>query len=127
MSIIRFEHEGDFSNTLRFFNKLLKRDYLNIAEKYAQQGVDALKQATPKRSGYTAESWGYRIESSKGKTTITFTNSNVHDGVNIALILQYGHGTRNGGYVTGIDYINPALQPVFDKIADEAWNEVIKL
>lgn len=125
MPAITFKNKGDFSKTLRFFNKLLRRDYLNVAEKYAQKGLAALKDATPKESGRTSEAWNYIIESNSDTVKITYTNSNIVKGVNIAIILQYGHGTRNGGYVAGRDYINPAIQPIFDQIADEAWNEVI--
>lgn len=124
---IRFKHKGDFSKTERFFNKLLSRDYLNVAEKYAKAGVEALAAATPVDTGETAASWNYRIESGQGKTEIIFTNSHVEKGVNIAIILQYGHGTRNGGYVVGRDYINPAIQPVFDDIVKDAWEEVVKI
>lgn len=125
MLSIKFKHKGDFSKTLKFFNRLLNRDYLNIAEQYAKEGLLALKQATPKKSGYTAECWSYRIESNNNAVSITYTNSHFEKGVNIAIILQYGHGTRNGGYVVGIDYINPALKPVFDKISNDAWNEIV--
>ena len=122
--LISFKHKGDFSKTLRFFNKVLQRDYLNILDKYGQEGVARLREATPKDTGLTAESWSYVITSDKNNTTITWVNSNVNKHVNIALILQYGHATRHGGWVEGIDYINPALQPVFDKMADEAWREI---
>ena len=87
----------------------------------------ALSSATPVRTGLTANSWYYEIEHQNGSVSITFNNSNVNKGVPIAIILQYGHGTRNGGWVQGRDYINPAIQPVFDRIAKEAWEEVTKL
>lgn len=122
-----FRHKGDFSKTEKFFNSLLKLDYLNVLERYGQAGVAALASATPKDSGLTAASWDYEITHNGKKTTIAFTNSNISNGVNIAIILQYGHGTRNGGYVAGRDYINPAIQPIFDKIANEAWREVTNL
>lgn len=124
---ITFRHKGDFSKTEKFFCSLLKFDYLDVLERYAKEGVAALASATPKDSGLTASSWGYEITHNKKETSITFTNSNVHDGVNIAIVLQYGHGTRNGGYVVGRDYINPAIQPIFDKIANAAWKEVKNL
>lgn len=124
---ITFRHKGDFSKTEKFFNRLLKRDYLNVLERYGRAGVDALAAATPKDSGETAASWHYEIDHNGKETTIAFTNSHVNKGVNIAIILQYGHGTRNGGYVQGRDYINPAIQPIFDKIADDAWKEVTSL
>lgn len=127
MSGIMFRHKGDFSKTEKFFNSLLKLDYLNVLERYGQAGVAALASATPKDSGLTAASWDYEITHNGKETTIAFTNSNISNGVNIAIILQYGHGTRNGGYVAGRDFINPAIQPIFDKIANEAWREVTNL
>ncbi|MEY8395876.1 HK97 gp10 family phage protein [Lachnospiraceae bacterium 45-P1] len=127
MSGITFRHKGDFSKTEKFFNSLLKLDYLNVLERYGQAGVAALASATPKDSGLTAASWDYEITHNGKETTIAFTNSNISNGVNIAIILQYGHGTKGGGYVAGRDYINPAIQPIFDKMANEAWREVTNL
>lgn len=127
MSGITFRHKGDFSKTEKFFNSLLKLDYLNVLERYGQAGVAALASATPKDSGLTAASWDYEITHNGKETTIVFTNSNISNGVNIAIILQYGHGTKGGGYVAGRDYINPAIQPIFDKMANEAWREVTNL
>lgn len=127
MSGITFRHKGDFSKTEKFFNSLLKLDYLNVLERYGQAGVVALASATPKDSGLTAASWDYEITHNGKETTIAFTNSNISNGVNIAIILQYGHGTKGGGYVAGRDYINPAIQPIFDKMANEAWREVTNL
>lgn len=124
--MIKITHKGDFSKTEKFFNAVRNRDYLKVLSKYGQDGVSALSSVTPRDTGKTASSWGYEITDDGSKTIIAFTNSNVNRGVNIALILQYGHGTRNGGYVAGRDYINPAIQPVFDKMADEAWKEVTK-
>lgn len=121
---ITFTHKGDFSKTEQFLNKLMKRDYLNVLDKYGQQGVEALRAATPRRTGVTANSWSYEITQSGDKTTISWTNSNRVNGVPIAIILQYGHGTRNGGFVQGRDYINPALRPIFEAIANDAWKEV---
>ena len=127
MSGITFRHKGDFSKTEKFFNSLLKLDYLNVLERYGQAGVAALAAATPRDSGLTAASWDYEITHNGKETTIAFTNSNISNGVNIAIILQYGHGTKGGGYVAGRDYINPAIQPIFDKMANEAWREVTNL
>lgn len=124
MSLISFKHKGDFSKTERFLNKIKGREYLNILEKYGQLGVEALSESTPVDSGKTASSWTYEIERSSSSTTISWLNTNVNQGVNIAIILQYGHGTGTGGYVVGIDYVNPAMKPVFEKIAEEAWKEV---
>ena len=123
---ITFVQKGDFSNTERFFKDALSEDYLKVLDKYGQAGVNALASATPKDSGYTASCWNYEIETGNGETSIYFTNSHMNKGVSIAVILQYGHGTRNGGYVRGRDYINPAIQPVFDTIADTAWKEITK-
>ena len=127
MGLITFEKKGDFSKTFKFFNKLLRRDYLNILDKYGKEGVERLREYTPKDTGLTSESWYYEISHNKDSTTISWLNSNVNNYVNIAIILQYGHATRNGGWVEGVDYINPALKPIFDKMANEAWNEVTKL
>lgn len=121
---VYFTHKGNFNKVEKYFNKLLNREYLNIIDQYAQQGLAALRSATPKDSGMTADCWSYEIRSEIGATSLVFTNSNVNKGVNIAVILQYGHGTRNGGYVQGIDYINPALEPVFQQIADACFKEV---
>lgn len=125
MSLIRITQKGDFSLTFRFLKKLKERRFLKRIESFGQVGVDALMQATPKRSGKTSESWGYEVHYTSSSITITWTNSNINKGRNIAVLIQYGHGTRNGGYVQGIDYINPAMRPIFEKIADEAWLEVI--
>lgn len=121
---IKFIHKGDFKKTDRFLNKMKKQDYLKILNKYGQIGVQALSNATPVDSGTTAASWNFEVKSSRTGATIYWTNSNINRGVNIAVILQYGHGTGTGGYVQCRDYINPAMRPVFDKIADEAWKEV---
>ena len=122
--MIRFKHSGDFKQTEKFFVQARKASYLPILEKYGQDGVNALMAATPVRTGKTASSWGYEITENERGPVIHWTNSNVNDGVNIALILQYGHGTGTGGYVQGIDYINPAIRPIFEKIANDAWREV---
>ena len=124
-SLIRITTKGDFNNTFRFLNKMSKFQINKILEKYGQMGVEALRSATPVDSGKTAESWGYEISIRKEGATIHWTNTNQNKGVYIAVILQYGHGTGTGGYVKGVDYINPAIRPVFDKIAEEAWMEVV--
>lgn len=125
--MIKFKHKGDFSKTIKYMNSAKKAVDFKMLEKYAQQGVNALKAATPVDTGVTANSWYYEIEKTKNSITIKFNNSNIVRGVPIAIILQYGHGTRNGGYVTGRDYINPAIQPIFEKITNDAWKEVTKL
>lgn len=122
--MITFSHQGDFSSTEKFLKKAAKADFMKNLEKYGRMGVEALRSATPSRTGKTAASWGYEIERSGSTFTIYWTNSNKNGNVNIAVILQYGHGTGTGGYVKGRDYINPAIRPVFDKIAEEAWKEV---
>lgn len=125
--MIKVTHKGDFSKATRYLEKVKEKARLDILDKYGQLGVAALASATPVESGLTANSWYYEVESKNGKSTITFYNSNVQNGVSIAVILQYGHGTGTGGWVNGRDYINPAIQPLFDKIVEEAWREVIKL
>lgn len=124
---ISFKHKGDFSNLTSFLEKAKDAVHLGSLDKYGREGVAALAAATPIDSGETAASWDYEIQNGNGTASITFTNSNIHDGVPIAIILQYGHGTRNGGWVEGRDYINPAIQPVFDKIVEDAWKEVTQL
>lgn len=103
-----------------------KRDARRILNKYGQKGVDLLRQATPKRTGKTAASWSYEISETKGRYEIVWLNSNINKGVNIALIIQYGHGTRQGAYVKGVDYINPVLQDVFEEMAEDLWKEVVR-
>ena len=125
--MISFRQKGDFSKLTNFLERAKETVYLGDLNKYGRQGVAALASATPIDSGETAESWYYKIENNKESATITFYNSNVQNGVPIAIILQYGHGTRNGGWVEGRDYINPAIQPIFDQIVDDAWREVNKL
>lgn len=125
--MISFRHKGDFSKLTRYFERVKESVKLGLLDKYGRQGVAALSSATPVESGLTASSWGYEITQGNGSAKITFTNSNFNKGVPIAIILQYGHGTGTGGWVQGRDYINPAIQPVFDEIVDEAWREVTKL
>lgn len=124
--MIRFEQKGDFSKTERLLERNKDIDYLAILDKYGSAGVAALSGTTPVRTGLTANSWGYEIVKEKNSYSIYWTNSNIQNGVVIAVILQYGHGTRNGGFVQGRDYINPALKSVFDEIANDAWREVCR-
>lgn len=124
--MIRFRHKGDFSKATRYLERVKGVFKLSILDKYGREGVDALASATPKESGETATSWYYTITNENGIAKITFSNSHVNKGVPIAIILQYGHGTGTGGWVEGRDYINPAIQPIFDKIANDAWREVTK-
>ena len=125
--MISFGQKGDFSKLSSYLRRQMNRKRFGILDKYGKEGVAALASATPVDSGLTAKSWYYEIKQVNGYTTISFNNSNIQDGVPIAIILQYGHGTRNGGWVQGRDYINPAIQPIFDKIAESAWREVTKL
>ena len=122
--MITIETKGSFKGIESFFIRMTKREYLKALDKYGKAGVAALASATPRDTGKTAGSWYYEVSVGQESASITFYNSNVNQGVNIAIILQYGHGTRTGGYVQGRDYINPAIQPVFDKITEEAWKEV---
>lgn len=124
--MINIKQKGDFKNLSSFLEKTKEKLNLGLLDKYGREGVAALQAATPKDTGNTSESWYYKIERKNGSVSLTFHNSNQNKGVPIAIILQYGHATRNGGYVEGVDYINPALRPIFDKIAEEAWKEVKK-
>lgn len=124
--MINFRQKGDFSKLTRFLERAKESVKIGDLDKYGREGVAALSSATPIDSGKTANSWSYEITNKDGSVIITFNNSNIQNGVPIAIILQYGHGTRNGGWVQGRDYINPAIQPVFDEIVDKAWREVTK-
>lgn len=125
--MITFRQKGDFSKLSKFMEKAKEIVNISCLDKYGQEGVEALSSATPKDTGTTARSWRYEIERRNGSVALVFKNTNIQNGVPIAIILQYGHATRNGGWVQGRDYINPAIQPIFDKIADEAWKEVRNL
>ena len=117
---------GDLSKTMKFLNRLQNKEYLNILSTYGKRGVEALRAATPKDTGKTADSWYYEIKQDRNQTTINWCNSYVNDGVVIAMLLQYGHGTGTGGYVQGTDYINPAMRAIFDDLANECWKEVTR-
>lgn len=121
---VTFKHRGSFRRSERFLNTIKGSRYLNILDRYGQMGVNALASATPKDTGKTASCWIYEIERNDKRTTISWLNTNTNQSVNIAVILQYGHSTGSGGYVQGRDYINPAIQPIFDLIAQKAWKEV---
>ena len=124
--MIRVKHKGNFNNTERFFRNAKEFSVEDILNFYGQVGVSALSGMTPKETGLTAASWSYEIEFNGDSASIYWTNTNENEGENIAVILQYGHGTGTGGYVIGKDYINPAIGPIFDQIADAAWKEVTK-
>lgn len=125
--MISFRQKGDFSKLTRYFERVKEAVRLGELDKYGREGVAALASATPVDSGLTAKSWYYEIERTKNSVSINFLNSNIQNGVPIAVIIQLGHGTGTGGWVEGRDYINPALRPVFDRIANDAWREVTKL
>ena len=132
MSILQgkfiLKSRGNFDNLTGFLEKAKEKIKLGELDKYGREGVEALQAATPKDTGLTSESWSYKIDRLNNDTLIilSFHNSNINKGVPIAVILQYGHGTRNGGWVEGRDYINPALRPVFDRLLSDAWKEVTK-
>ena len=125
--MISFRQKGDFSKLTNYLERAKEVVNLGVLDKYGREGVAALESATPVDTGKTAKLWSYKIERKKGSVSISFNNSNIVNGVPIAIILQMGHGTGTGGWVMGRDYINPAVQPIFDKIANDAWKEVSKL
>lgn len=122
--MIRIKTSGSFQNTEQFLKKMSKGDIFDSLNKYGRRGVDALASATPFESGLTAASWEFEVTRLGAAYRITWSNTHIVNGTNIAIILQYGHGTGTGGYVAGRDYINPAIQPIFDAIADDVWKEV---
>ena len=124
---ITITQTGDFNKTEAYLARLKQEDLSAVLNKYGEMGVNALSNATPIDSGLTAQSWYYTIESRRGYYSIRWHNSNVQSGLPIAVLIQYGHGTRNGGYVQGRDYIMPAIRPIFDQIAAEAWKEVTRV
>lgn len=121
---ITFSSSGSFRNTEKFLEKMTRGDIFSALDRYGRLGVSALANATPVSTGLAANSWGYVVEKSGNSYSITWTNTDIENGFPVAIMLQYGHGTRGGGYVSGIDYINPAIRPIFDKIATEVWREV---
>ena len=125
--MISFKQKGDFSRLTRYLERVKQAIKLGLLDKYGRAGVQALSSATPKDTGLTANSWSYSITNATGSATISFHNSNIQNGLPIAIILQYGHGTGTGGWVQGRDYINPAIQPIFDQIVSEAWREVTRV
>lgn len=125
--MIRFKAKGDFRKATSYLERLRETVRSGNFDKYGRAGVAALKAATPVNTGLTANSWRYEIENKDGRLTIGFTNSNIQNGVKIAVILQYGHATGTGGWVEGIDYINPVVVPLFEEMANDAWKEVEQL
>ena len=124
--MITIESQGEWKLTRNWFDRMTKLDLALIMNQFGKEGISALASATPSKSGLTSKSWNYEVTRKGNNWKITWTNSNVNKGANIAVLIQYGHGTRNGGYVVGRDYINPAIRPVFDKIAQKAWKEVTR-
>ena len=124
--MVSVRHKGNFDKVNRYLVNVKKAVKPKVLERFGEAGVKALASATPVDSGLTANSWSYKIERQNGSVSISFHNTNINKGVPIAIILQYGHGTKNGGWVEGRDYINPAIRPIFDKIANDAWKEVTK-
>ena len=125
--MIEFVHKGNFGSTEKFLFKLYSQNFFKTLDYYAQKGVKALSSVTPTDTGKTASLWGYKITTSKDSVSIVWTNSNLTEGgTPIAILLQYGHGTGSGGYVQGQDYINPAIQPIFDEIEKGVWAEITK-
>lgn len=125
--MLKVTSTGDYHETINFLKKLRKNHVFKQLDRYGQKGVQLLSEATPVRTGLTASSWDYRIEESPGNISLLWFNTNINKGVSIAFILQYGHGTGTGGYVQGIDYINPVMQPLFDEIEENVWGEVARL
>jgi len=125
--MITITEKGSFSNTERYLSRLKTQELLSVLNKYANEGLVALSNATPRESGETAESWYYSIVQRPGYYSIRWHNRHIEDGIPIAVLIQYGHGTGTGGYVQGRDYIMPAIRPIFDRIAAEAWKEVTKV
>lgn len=122
--MITIESKGSFKKTESFLSKISGRSLYRSLDKYGREGVSALRSATPEESGLTATSWDYEITSSGGSYSITWLNTNVVEGIPIVILLQYGHGTGTGGYIKGQDFINPAIKPVFDRIAQDVWKAV---
>ena len=125
--MFRIRSSGSFDNTNRFLQEVQKQNFITLLHHYGKDGIIALSMNTPRDTGETSVSWGYQVILDDGEARLEFTNSNINEGVPIAVILQYGHGTGTGGYVEGRDYINPAIQPVFDRIVDSIWTEVKSL
>lgn len=123
--MISIQTKGDFKRLNNFLETALEKFNLGILNKYAEEGLAALRAYTPRDTGKTADSWSYEIKREDGIVSVIYNNSNVIDYVPIAIILQYGHATRNGGWVEGIDYINPALVPVFNNLVRDMWNEIV--
>lgn len=125
--MIRFWHRGNFSKTNKYLRDVKEAARVKILEKYGERGVSALSSATPVDTGLAATSWYYKVSRGGAVSRIEFFNSDIENGFPVAIMLQYGHGTGTGGWVEGRDYINPAIQPIFDELAEEAWKEVTRV
>lgn len=124
MGIISVTHKGDFEKSTRFLNKIREKKYLRILDEYGRKGVEALSAATPVDTGKTASSWNYVLNKTNTGYELSWTNDSQNKGVSIVILNQYGHATRDGGWVQGIDFINPAMRPIFNRLADEIWREI---
>lgn len=124
--MITLKSSGNFNASFKLFNKLKSINGESLLDQYGKKGVEVLRDATPKDTGLTSESWDYTIEYNDRGAKITWTNSNRNQGVNVAILIQYGHATRGGGYVNGVDFINPALKPIFEEMADKIWKEATR-
>ncbi len=123
--VVQMSEKGDFKKTFKFLKAMQEKKFLSNLDKYGERGVQLLSENTPRDTGLTASSWYYKIEDDGETLTLTWYNSNVKkDYFNVALMLQYGHATKNGGWIEGIDYINPALKPLFDEMEKDIWEEV---
>lgn len=122
--MIKIKHHGDFKKTTTLLGRIRNLHYMSVLNKYGKLGVEALSAATPLDSGETADSWEYEVISTKDGYTLAFNNTHTNDGVNIALLIQYGHATRSGTFVEGRDFVNPAIKPIFDDIVEDVWKEV---
>lgn len=122
--MIFFKNRGSFANTQAFLKRASKDSLFSNLDAYGQRGVDALASGTPRKTGLTAASWKYRITQSKGYIHIEWYNTNQREGEEIAILIQYGHGTGTGGYIQGVDYINPAIKPIFEEISNEIWGRL---
>lgn len=122
--MLTFSQSGDFGNTERFLKNVANDSFFANLDSYGKAGVQALADNTPRDSGETAQSWGYKVIRSRTNPGIEWYNTNVNDGTSVAILIQYGHATKSGGYISGRDYINPVIRPIFDKIAEDIWKKV---